>query len=422
MPATTERDYFTDLTVLKDPYDYFEEFRAKGPIAQSEQHNMLVVTGFDEALEILKNTRDFSSINAPQGAGVPLPFEPEPGKINEQIEAHRDQILGGSLIVTYDGDNHTRTRTMLNRLFSPKRLKENEAFIENYSQQLVSESIAKGRCELINDIATPFVTLVIADLLGVPPDDRELFREAIDNAPPPGNMQANEDHDPSQDPLVVMGGYFYNYVVDRRENPRDDVLTILASTTYPDGELPDVIEIVSLATFLFGAGQDTSAKLLGNAMRFLVEDKVLQQSLREDPSLIPNFIEEVLRLEGSTKMTTRLAVNDAEVCGTKIKAGTPVMIALAAANRDPRRWENPLKFDLHRPRLREHLAFGRGPHVCAGSPLARVEISVILEHFLTQTSDISLDEAIHGPDHNLEYEPSFIIRGLANLNLKLTAA
>lgn len=423
MSTAEERDYFTDYSVLKDPYDYFEELRAKGPVCRSERRNMVVVTGFEEALEVLKNTEDFSSINAPQGAALPLPFEPEGDDIREQIEAHRDQFMGGSLIVTYDGERHAKTRTMLNRLFSPKRLKENEEFIERYAQQLVTESVAKGGCELINDIATPFVTLVIADLLGVPAEDRELFRQAIDNAPPPGNMETEGAHtEGAEEPLVVMGGYFYQYVVDRRENPRDDVLTTLATATYPDGTLPDVIEIVSLATFLFGAGQDTSAKLLGNAMRFLVEDKELQQTLRDNPDLIPNFIEEVLRLEGSTKQTTRLAVRDTRIGDVPVAAGTPVMIALAAANRDPRRWDRPLEFDLHRPRLREHLAFGRGPHVCAGSPLARVEVRVILEHFLEKTSDISLDESIHGAkgNRNLEYEPSFIIRGLAELNLKLT--
>lgn len=422
MSSAKERDYFTDYTVLEDPYDYFEELRSRGPVCFSERRNMVVATGFDEALEVLKNNEVYSSINAPQGAALPLPFEPEPGRIREQIEAHREEFVGGTMIVARDGEAHARARTLLNRLFSPKRLKENEAFIQRYSRQLVSEAVAKGGCELINDIATPYVTLVIADLLGVPPEDRDLFRKIIDEAPPPGNLETEGARmDDENSPLVVMGGYCYQYLAERRENPRDDVLTMLATATYPDGTLPDLVEVTGLATFLFGAGQDTTAKLLGNGMRFLVEDLELQQQLRENPDLIPSFVEEALRLEGSTKMTTRLAMTDTRLGGVDIPAGTPVMVALSAANRDPRRWENPLTFDLNRPQLREHVAFGRGAHVCAGSPLARVEVRVILEHFLEQTSEITLDESIHGPrgNRNLEYEASFIIRGLATLNLKL---
>ena len=146
-------------------------------------------------------------------------------------------------------------------------------------------------------------------------------------------------------PLVVMGMYFVQYVADRRESPRDDILSELANATYPDGTTPDALEIVRLATFLFGAGQDTSAKLLGNAMRFIVDQPGLQAQLRADPSLIPAFMEEVLRLEGSTKMTARIARKDTHLGDLAVPAGTKVMVALSAANRDPRRWgEDPELF------------------------------------------------------------------------------
>ncbi|TGD75639.1 cytochrome P450 [Mangrovimicrobium sediminis] len=418
----TERDYFTDLSVLRDPYEYFESIRERGGVFRSTLRNLVVVTGFEESVEVLRNTEDFSSANAPQGPAVPLPFTPEGDNITDQIEAHRGEFLGGDLLVAYDGQQHKFSRSILNKLFTPSRLKANEEFIQSYSAQLIDEMVAKGGCELINEVATPFVTLVIADLLGVPADDREHFREVIDNAPPPGNMEA--DAPPSFDensPLVVMGTYFFQYVMDRRENPREDILSELSNATYPDGSTPDALEIVRLATFLFGAGQDTSAKLLGNSIRRLAEDHALQDELRADPRLIPAFIEEVLRMEGSTKMTARLAVRDTSIAGLPVAAGTPVMIAVAAANRDPKRWENPEAFDMQRPRLREHLAFGRGAHTCAGAPLARVEVRILLEHLLAKTSRISLDEAHHGPQgaRELDYEPSFIIRGLSKLHLVL---
>jgi hypothetical protein len=225
-------------------------------------------------------------------------------------------------------------------------------------------------------------------------------------------------------PPVLMGMHFVGYVQDRRQNPRNDILSELANATYPDGSTPDALEIVRLATFLFGAGQDTSAKLLGNTMKFIVDQPGLQDRLRHDRSLIPLLLEEVLRLEGSTKMTARLARKDSRIGDLEVPAGTTVMLALSAANRDPRRWENPETFILDRPKIKEHLAFGRGAHVCAGAPLARSEVRVILERFLEHTSKIDLVEDKHGPrdNRNFDYESSFIIRGLADLHLTLTSA
>jgi hypothetical protein len=225
-------------------------------------------------------------------------------------------------------------------------------------------------------------------------------------------------------PLVVMGMYFAGYVQERRQAPRADILSELANATYPDGSTPEALEIVRIATFLFGAGQDTSAKLLGNTMKFIVDEPGLQDRLRQDPSLIPQLLEEVLRLEGSTKMTSRLARKDTHIGELRVPAGTRVMLALSAANRDPRRWENPQAFVLDRPKIKEHLGFGRGAHVCAGAPLARAEVRIILEKFLQHTSHIDLVEEKHGPQssRNFDYEASFIIRGLSELHIKMTPA
>jgi cytochrome P450 len=418
-----ERDYFSDFSILRDPYAYFEAVRAKGPIYQLPASGIVVVTGFDECLEVLKNTADFSSVIAPQGPARPLPFTPQGSDITPQIEAHRTEFVGGDLLVAYDDRQHTMSRALLSRLFTPSRLKANEEFIAAYSTQLVQEAVANGGTDLIKQIATPFVTMVIADLLGVPEDDRQIFMDAIEAGPPPGSLDSDDLMAQNQ-PLVLMGTYFAQYVMDRRENPRDDILSELSNDKYPDGTMPDALEIVRIATFMFGAGQDTSAKLLGNAMRFIIEQPGLQQQLRADPSLIPAMLEEVLRLEGSTKMTARLARRDTQLGDLKIPAGTKLMVALSAANRDPRRWENPQEFQLNRPKIKEHLAFSRGAHVCAGAPLARVEVRVIIEKLLEYTSHIDLDDSKHGlpGNRNLEYESSFIIRGLANMHLKLTPA
>ncbi len=423
MQTLADRDYFSDHSILTDPYAYFEAVRERGPVYRNPGSGIVFVTGFDEILGVLKNTDDFSSVIAPSGPAAKLPFTPEGSDITPQIEAHRTEFIGGDLLVAYDDKPHTFSRSLLGRLFVPSRLKASEQFIADYSDELVKEAVASGGCELVKGIATPFVTMVIADLLGVPDGDRQFFMEAIEAGAPPGSLDADDLMSQNQ-PLVIMGTYFVQYVADRREHPRDDILSELANAKYPDGSTPDEMEIVRLTTFLFGAGQDTSAKLLGNAMRFIVDQPGLQQQLRDDMTLIPAFLEEVLRLEGSTKMTARIARKDTEIAGLAVPAGTTVMVALAAANRDPRRWTDPEAFLLDRPRIKEHLAFGRGAHVCVGAPLARAEVRVILEKFFEHTSHIDLDEARHGKpgERTLEYEPSFIIRGLGEMHLKLTPA
>jgi cytochrome P450 len=271
----------------------------------------------------------------------------------------------------------------------------------------------------MNEIATPYATLVIADLLGVPGEDRQSFSDVLASGPPPGSI---EEGSTSVSPLEYMAAFFFRYIQERRAAPQEDVLTDLASATYPDGSTPDVVEVVKLASVLFGAGQDTSAKLLGNCILALARDKALQERIRLDRSILPAFIEEMLRLEGSSKATFRLARRDTQVGDTPISAGKKVVIALTAANRDPRRWPEPDELKLDRPRAKEHVAFGRGPHVCPGAPLARAEVRIMLDRFLERTSDISLSEEAHGPDGslNLNYEPSYIVRGLTNLHVKLT--
>lgn len=423
MQSLAERDYFTDYEILKDPYQFFEAVRAHGPVYKPANKDYWIITGYEETLEVLKNTRDFSASIGLAGAGAPLPFEPSGSDITQQIEENRSKIVGGHLLVNLDDEAHSNLRALVNRLFVPSRLKASEEFIRSYCDEMVAKAVANGGCDLVKDIATPFVTMVIADLLGVPVEDRQLFMDAIANAPPPGSLNESDNQTFGPDhPMTIIGNYFVQYVLARQSDPRDDILSELAHATYPNGQKPDIMTIAMLAVFMFGAGQDTSAKLLGNAMTYIVDQPGLQEQLRADPSLIPQLLEEVLRLQGSTKQTSRVARRDTRIGNYDVPAGTRVLLALAAANRDPRRWEDPNEFRLGRPKIVEHLAFGRGKHVCAGAPLARVEVRIMLEKLLAATSNIELDETIHGPRgrRNYNYEPSFIIRGLETLHLKLT--
>ncbi|MET0365063.1 MAG: cytochrome P450 [Sphingobium sp.] len=423
MERLEDRDFFTDPAILNDPYEYFEAVRARGPIYRPEGKDYLIVTGFAEALEIFRNSTDFSASIALQGAACPLTFKPEGSDISAQLEAHRSEIIGHDLLVNMDDEQHANLRALVNRLFVPSRLKANEDYMDELSEAMIRKVVTGGKCELMQELATPFVTAVVADLLGVPREDRDFFIKLHLNAPPPGSLNSSDnDYRTDAHPMIVMAGYFEKYIQDRIDNPRDDIMSELAHATYPDGTKPTLKELVNLSTFMFGAGQDTSAKLIGNAIRYIVDEPGLQARLREDPTLIPLMLEEVLRLEGSSKITARLTRKDTTVGGMDIPAGTRIGIALAALSRDPRRWDDPQSFILNRPRIKEHLSFGRGAHTCAGAPLARAEVRILMEKLFQYTAHIDLDEAEHGTPGNrrLQFDPSFIVRGLSSLQIKLT--
>jgi cytochrome P450 len=421
MQALADRDYYTDYEVFKDPYGFFKAARDKAPIYKPEGRDYYIVTGFEEAVTIMRNHDAFSAIINLQGAGLPLPFAPDGSDVNDQIETHRKEFVGWDLVSNMDDDRHTKLRALINTLFVPSRLKASESFINRYCDEMVDKAVANGKVDLMKEIATPFVTMVVADLLGVPMDDRKIFMDAISASPVPGGLDGKKTTDPENSSFTIMAKYFWGYIADRRANPKDDILTQFAFAKYSDGSIPEEYDLVQLGMFMFGAGQDTSAKLLGTAVKFLLANPELQNRLRADPKLIPDFLEETLRLEGSTKQEGRLARKDATVGGVFLPAGSKIMISISGANRDPRRWEDPNELKLGRPKIAEHVAFGRGKHTCAGAPLARAEVRIIMEKLLASTSKIELDLEKH-PDGlaGLEYEESYLIHGLRALSLKLT--
>ncbi len=200
------------------------------------------------------------------------------------------------------------------------------------------------------------------------------------------------------------------------------MLTDLAQATYTDGRVPEVTSVVRSATFLFAAGQETTAKLLATCLKVLCEQPELQDQLRENRDLIPEFIEEALRIESPVKADFRLARRAVTVGGVEIAPGTPVMLLNGAANRDPRRFECPAEFRVDRPNTREHMAFGRGHHSCPGGSLARSEGRISIERILDRTRNLRLSEEHHGPpgDRHFRYEPTWILRGLTRLHIEFT--
>jgi cytochrome P450 len=377
----------------------------------------VAVLGYDEAVAVYRDPDTFSSCNSVIGPFARFPVPLEGDDIAQTIARYRDQLPMHDHMVTMDPPEHTRQRALLMRLITPRRLKDNEDFMWRLADRQLGEFLAKGRCEFIGEYSQPFAMLVIADLLGVPEADHLLFRKHLGNTP--GAIDDGEQRR-ELNALAFLDEWFMRYIEDRRREPREDVLTSLALARYPDGSTPAVIEVVRTATFLFAAGQETTARLLATALKYLAERPDLQDELRARRELIPDFVEEALRIESPVKSDFRLARRSTALGGVKIPAGTPVMLLNGAANRDPRHFEQPAEFRLGRPNAKEHIAFGRGNHACPGGPLARVEARVSLERILDRMHDIRLAAEHHGPPgaRRFEYEPTWILRGLHSLHLE----
>jgi cytochrome P450 len=420
MADYADTDFFMDLSLVDDPYPYFDWLRSQSPVLRLPAHETVAVTGFEEALTVVRDHENFSSVNAVTGPLPPIPFVPESDDIGPQIEAHRSAMPFGEDVLTLDPPRHTPLRSLMMRLFTPRRLKEMEASITLLADRLIDEMEARGSCELVNDYAKPFATLAIADLLGVPEADREQFRAILAVSESPSTVgTANAS---VTNPMDFRRDKFIVYVEDRRHAPQGDILSELANATYADGTAPSVDDVVRVATLLFGAGQDTTATLLGNSLHILAERPDLQAQLRADPALVPDFLEEVLRIGGPVKASFRLVKKQVALGGLDLPVGTTVMIATAAANRDPRKFSEPGEFRLGRPGVREHLSFGRGIHTCPGAALARAEARISLERMLARLDEIAINESVHGPadERRFAYLPTYVFRALKELHLTFT--
>jgi len=418
MSDVDDIDFFRSGSVLGNPYPYYELLRAKCPVHREPHQGVVMITGYDEALAVYHDVETFSSANSVTGPfpGFSVPLVGD--DVTELIEQHREELPFSDQLPTFDPPKHTMHRGLTLRLLTPKRLKDNEAAIWRLADRQIDEFIGNGSCELISDFASPFAMLVIADLLGVPEPDQPGFRDQLARTT---GFGTGEDKTMAHTPLEYLYDKFTSYVQDRRQAPRDDILTNLALATFPDGSTPHVIDVVRVAANLFAAGQETTVRMLGAAFQVLAEDADLQQLLRSDHDRIPNFIEEVLRVDGPIKGDFRVARVATTVGGVEIPAGATVMVLNGAANRDPRKFEDSADFRPDRENAREHLAFGHGIHFCPGAPLARTEGRVAVQRLLERTSGMRVADDKHGPagERRFRYVPTYMLRGLQALHLEL---
>lgn len=424
MIDTNERDFFTDNQLLKDPYEYLHALRGECPVRREPHHDVVMVTGYDEVVAIYNDTDHFSSCTSVTGPfpGFPVPTDGL-DDITDLIAEHRDSLPFNDQLPTMDPPDHTAHRHLLSRMITPKRLKENEEFIWKIVDQQLDEALGSdGRSEIIASFAGPVALLVVADLLGVPESDHDEFRQRM--LTQKGTIGSSQGESLEQSPLEYLYEKFSGYITERRDNPTGDVLTGVATATFPDGTTPEVIDAVRVAANLFAAGGETTVRLLSTAIMLIGEDAELQARLRGDRTLIPNFIEECLRYESPVRGDFRLSKVPVTVGGVDLPAGTTVMLLNAAANRDPQRFPQPDAFDLERDNARSHVTFGRGVHTCPGAPLARSEAIIGINRLLDRTTDIGIDDEHHGPpgERRYKYVPTFILRGLTRLHITFEPA
>lgn len=416
-------DFFSDPSIIQDSRKYFDAMRAQGPIVRETFHDTLMVTGYDEVLEILVN-KDGIYSNACSILGpIPgLPFEPAGADITEQLDAVRDSLPWADHLVCFDGKKHAEHRMLLGSLLTYKRLKQNEEYLHGLSEMLIDRFIGNGACDIVPEFAHATTVYAISDLMGIPMEDRALLLEQI--GAPPSQVQGDAPMKVGPDPLVAMKPLFDRYLHDRQENPRGDLMTELVQAKFKDGTSPDFDTLSNLARFLFGAGQDTTSRLIAMAVLVLGERPDLQERLRADPEKIPDFIEETLRYDGPVKVAYRLATVDTRIGDVDIPAGTILTVCYAAASNDPEKFANPANFDIDRPGLRDHMGFSKGQHGCLGAPLGRMESRIAIEHLLRRLRNIRISEAHHGPAgaRRYNFEPTYTFRSLADLHIEFDPA
>jgi cytochrome P450 len=406
-------NFFRDSDVQNDPYPYFDAVREAGRVWREPHYGVFMVTGYEEALDVYHAPDTFSSCNTVSGPfkKFPVPFEGD--DVNAIIDEYRDELPFSDQLPSFDPPRHTDHRALMMRLLTPGRLRENEEFMWRSVDTLFDTFLADGRCEFIRQFAAPYTLVVVADLEGVPESDHAFFEEKLTQLP--GQLEHK--------PLEFLYAQFSAYIEERRRAPRDDIMTAMATATFPDGTEPTVNDVALLAANLFTGGQETTVRLLSFALRLIAERPDIQKALRDDRDRIPNFIEETLRYESPLRAQFRMARVRTEVAGLDVTAGSTMLLLPGAANRDARKFADPSTFDLARENANLHVAFGHGIHHCAGAHLARAEARVTINRLFDRTTDIRIDESEHGPadDRRWDYLPTYFLRGLRQLHLEFDA-
>ena len=395
---------------LEDPYPAYEQLRREAPVAELPGTGMWLVTRHADILDALSRPEDFSSHL------VGLLYVGADGDAT-LVDAGGGEGGAVDVLATTDPPDHTAHRKFVSTAFTNRRMADLEpsvrAFVETQLANGLHTGLESGRIDWVADVALPMPITIVAGVLGLPVADTDRLQFWSDRgiellsglATPEQLLECSRD-------IADFTAYLIARIVEAKTSTADTVVATLGRAAR-DGELTD-LEAASMLLQLVSAGSDSTSSLVGSAARLLAEQPELQDALRADPTSIPAFVEEAVRLESPFRGHFRVAARDTELGGVPIAAGTRMMLLWGAANRDPDAFADPTSVDLDRSAHERHVAFGRGIHFCVGAPLARLETRVALEVLLERTRSFRL--ADDAPPHHI---PSLFVRRLADLELEL---
>ncbi|MEE2662618.1 MAG: cytochrome P450 [Myxococcota bacterium] len=388
----------------RDPFDAY----ARGRELRIVGHEALPmplhsIFGYEDIQGVLRDHTTFSNV---------FPRDPA---ITQAIGEEPPQSMLGS-----DPPRHTRLRGLVSSAFTPRIVQRLEPRMVEIANQLVDEAVAKGEVDLVQALTFPLPVVVIAEIIGVPAEDREQFKgwsEKVVESLGLGLLTGSDPDRAQRQHAVLreMSDYFVPLAEQRRHDPKPDLMTGLVQARY-EGSPLDADEMLQMLTLLLVAGNETTTTLIGNTAVELMQHPDAAEALRRDPSGVPSAIEEVLRFSSPIQFDPRRVTRDTELCGAKLARGDWVLSWLGSANRDGRVFEQPERFDIRRQK-NPHLSFGFGTHYCIGANLARLEARVAIDAVLRKTSAF---ERIG--DAPLALHPSPVFRSYRSIPVRLVAA
>jgi len=356
-----------DRAIDADPHPVWRRMREEAPLYRNDRYDFWALSRFRDVLDASVDVETYSSARGTvlEMMGKDLPLRP---------------------MIFMDPPEHDRLRALVSRAFSPRRIAELEPGIREIVRGYLDPQVGGSGFDFVADFGAKVPMMVISTMLGVPEEDREQIREWTDETlhREPGEEDPSERIAPI---MTEIAGYFMRYVNERREHPADDMMTDLLHAEFEDEQgakrrLSDA-ELIAFVLLLSGAGNETVARLLGFAGATLAQFPEERAKLVARPGLIPNAIEELLRYEAPSPVQGRTLMRDVEWYGTRVRAGSVILLLTGSAGRDERRYPDPDRFDAERD-VGRHVSFGYGAHFCLGASLARLEARVALEEVLAR--------------------------------------
>jgi cytochrome P450 len=361
-----------DAAIDADPYPVFARLREEAPLYYNDAHDFYAVSRYED---VERGTKDRDTYISGRGA------------VLEIIKA--DMQMPPGVVIFEDPPTHTIHRSLLSRVFTPKKVAALEPKIRELCADSLDPLVGRGGFDLIADFGAVMPMRVIGMLLGVPEEDQQAIRDKVDR-----NLRTEEGQPMDVSRGFSDGAQFEAYIDWRAEHPSDDIMTDLLNAEFEDetGNRRTLRrdELLMYITVVSGAGNETTTRLIGWAGKVLAEHPEQRKAIAEDPSLIPNAVEELLRFEPPAHYVGRYVSKDVEVHGQTVPQGSAMLFLLGSANRDERRWDNADQFDIHRS-IGAHMTFGYGPHFCLGAALARLEGRVALDELLRRFPEWDVD-------------------------------